>query len=208
MRHKLGDYTVSYRSQQGFTLIEMLIAIAIGSVLIGAVANTFINQRKVYATQEQVALMVQNSSAGLDFMRREIMNAGYDPTETSGAGIVAASLTSLQFTMDLNGDDDIDDADEDVTYSLLDADGDSDLDLIRNPGGGNQLVAENFESLALNYILADETETTAPTAGERSQIRLIEVTLTARTAKPDSQYTANGGYRTHKLTMAIRTRNM
>ena len=97
---------------------------------------------------------------------------------------------------------------EDVTYSLVDFDDDGDMDLVRDAGEGNQLVAENMENLTFSYTLADGTITTNPTAAELGQIRLIEVTLTARTAKPDPKYPHNEGFRTHTLRQAIWLRNL
>jgi prepilin-type N-terminal cleavage/methylation domain-containing protein len=199
---------VPVHSRHGFSLLELLIALAIGMVLLAVVTTTFINQRQVYAVQDEVEGMMQNAMVGLDVMQRDIMFAGYNPTETSGAGIVAATANSLQFTMDLNGDDDLGDPEENVTYALYDADADGDWDLGRDTGTGYQLIAENIVSLSLTYRLADGSETSAPTAAQLSQIRLIDVSLTARTAKPDRQYPANGGYRTQTLTMVIHLRNM
>jgi type IV pilus assembly protein PilW len=190
----------------------MLITLVIGSVLLAAITNTFINQRKIFTIQEQVAAAQQNVMAGLDLMKRDIMMAGYNPLSAPGVGILAADASSVRFTMDLNDDGVITATDdEDVRYSLYDADGDGDLDLGRDATGtgtGNELVAENIETLAFNYILADDTETTTPTAAERDQIHMIEVSLTARTANPDPQRPINGGYRTRKLAMAIQVRNM
>ncbi len=191
---------------RGFTLIEMLIAMAVGTLLLAAVSNTFINQRETYAIRDQVVVMQQNARGAMDFMIRELAMAGYDPSETSGAGIVAASATTIQATMDLNNDGDTGDTDEDVTYALYDAEGDGDLDLGRDTGGGNQLVAVNLQSLALVYTLDNGTTTSNP--ADLSQIRAIDVALTARTAQPDQQYPTNNGYRTLTLTTTIWIRNL
>ncbi len=197
---------MSVRTTTGFTLIEMLIAMAIGTLLLAVVANTFINQRETYAIREQVSTMQQNVMGGMDFIVRELAMAGYDPTEGSGAGIVVATANLIQVSMDLSNDGDTGDADENVTYVLYDAQGDGDLDLGRNTGGGNQLVALNMQSLALTYTLADGTVTAAP--ADLSQIRTISVTLIARTADKDQQYPDNGGYRTVTLNSTVRVRNL
>ena len=150
--------------------------------------------------------MQQNARAGMHFMARELTMAGYDPTETSGAAIVTATATTLQVSMDLNGDGDTADSDEHVTYALYDAEGDGDQDLGRDAGGGSQLVAENIVTLAFAYTLADETTTATP--ADLSQIRSIDVSLTARTATPDPQHATNSGYRTKTLTTTIQVRNL
>jgi type IV pilus assembly protein PilW len=193
---------------RGFTLIELLIAGGIGVFLVGAVASSFISQRRLYASREQVMEVQQNVRGALDFMIREIAMAGYDPTDTAGAGIVSATANAIQFTMDLNRNRDTNDLGENVTYGLYDADGDGDADLGRDlgDGNGNQLVAENISVLTLMYTLADGT--TDPNPADPSQIRSVNVTLTARTAQPDPHRTTQDGYRTRTLTLATEIRNM
>lgn len=193
-------------TQRGFTLIELLIAMTMSLVVLAGVVSVFVNQRKIYSVREHVAEMQQNARAGMYFMARELTMAGYDPTETSGAAIVTAAATTLQVSMDLNGDGDTADSDEHVTYALYDAEGDGDQDLGRDAGGGSQLVAENIVTLAFAYTLADETTTATP--ADLSQIRSIDVSLTARTATPDPQHATNSGYRTKTLTTTIQVRNL
>ena len=61
---------MKFRSEDGFSLIEMLVAMAIGSLMMAAVVNMFINQRKAYSIREQVADMQQNARTAIDFMVR------------------------------------------------------------------------------------------------------------------------------------------
>jgi type IV pilus assembly protein PilW len=199
--------------QGGFSLIEMLIALAVSSVLLAAVNNVFISQRKTYAIREQVAEMQQDVRGGLDLMARELTMAGYDPTECDCAGFVTATATTVQFTSDVTDntgvgdpDGDVGDADENVMYGLYDDAGDGDQDLGRDTGGGYELVAENIQNLALVYTLDDGTTTAAP--ADLSRIRAIDVSLTVRTDKPDPQYATNGGYRSITLNTTIQVRNL
>ena len=64
----------------GFTLVEVLIAMAIGGILLGAVVSTFVLQSKSYDVQEQMTEMVQTARAAMDMISREVRMAGYDPT--------------------------------------------------------------------------------------------------------------------------------
>lgn len=198
----------SWSTQHGFLLVELLIALAISSVLLATVINALINQRQVYTVREQVAEMQQNARIGLDVMIREITMAGYDPTDSENAGFFVANANSLRFKMDLDGDGNPDEADEHVTYALYDADGDGDQDLGRdlNLGGGPQLVAENIQSLAFMYTLADGS--TIATPAVLNEIRAIDIAFTARTAQPDQKYDKNSGYRTQILTTTVQVRNM
>jgi len=200
----VGEYSFK-RGAPGFTLLEVLIAMAIGGLLLGAVISTFILQSKAYDVQEQMTEMVQTARAAMDMIGREVRMAGYDPT---GAGFdgVAYHSAKLQLLADLRGasatdppDGDTDDPNENITY-VYDS---KNLQIDRNTGGGNQPFAENIEAFGFTYLDKDG-HPTATTA----DIRQIRVTITARTARPDSQYSAHGGYRTFTLASLITPVNL
>ena len=197
------------KQQTGFTLIELLISLAIGSLVLASLYNFYITQSNLHAVREQVAEMHQNARIGMALLSREIRMAGYDPTGNAGAGIVVATPTTIQVTFDLNEDGDVNDPNEDITYLLYDSGNDGDLDLGRKPGGGStDPVAENFASLAFSYTLADGSTTESPSAAECSNIRQVQIVLTAQTVWPDSKYPENGGYRTYTLQSVVTPRNL
>jgi prepilin-type N-terminal cleavage/methylation domain-containing protein len=66
---------------RGLTLIELLLAMVISAILIGAVYRTFINQHNTYAVQEQVVDMQQNVRVAINRMMREIRMAGFGNVE-------------------------------------------------------------------------------------------------------------------------------
>ena len=68
---------VSVNTSRGLTLIELMIALSIGMVVLGALTSTFILQRKAYRTQEQVIEMTQIARAAMDMIGREVRMAGY-----------------------------------------------------------------------------------------------------------------------------------
>ena len=61
----------------GATLIELLIALVLSSILVAALYRTFIDQQKTYTVQEQVADMQQSVRVGVDQITRQIRMAGY-----------------------------------------------------------------------------------------------------------------------------------
>ena len=194
-------------NERGFSLVELLIAMTIGLIILTALSSTFLMQRKIYDVQEQVAEMVQNARAAMDMMTREIRMAGYDPkgamqrSDPTGAKFVGIpyDANKLQIYADLNGDEDTDDSHEDITYTY-DA---ANLQIDRNTGGGDQPFAENIQLFTFDY-LDSNGNATAITAN----IRQIKITITARTSKPDRNYTPNSGYRTYTLTSYITPRNL
>lgn len=137
---------------RGFSLVELLIALFISSVMAVAIFNLFIAQNKSFSVQDQVTEMQQNIRAALSIMVKEIRMAGYDPTGKAGAGIVTANPDSIAFTMDLNRDANCNDFNEYITYSLYASD-----DGIRKLGRKakkrehNAPVAEYIEALGFAY---------------------------------------------------------
>jgi type IV pilus assembly protein PilW len=66
-----------FQHAKGVTLIELLIALVISSLLIAALYRTFISQQKTYTVQEQVSDMQQNVRTAINRMMREIRMTGF-----------------------------------------------------------------------------------------------------------------------------------
>ncbi|MEA2014583.1 MAG: prepilin-type N-terminal cleavage/methylation domain-containing protein [Thermodesulfobacteriota bacterium] len=198
----------STTKDDGFTIIELLIAMVVGLVLLGAMYSVFTMHNKIFNTQEQIAEMQQNARAAMDIMTREIRMAGYDPLGSAGAGIISAASDSLNFTLDTTGtadspDGDINDSNENITYSLYTTSGIQKLGRKSTAAASNQPVAEHVQSLAFQYRDANGATTATP-----ANVRRIQVTLTVQTAIPDPDYAVNSGYRTYSLTSVITPRNL
>jgi len=184
--------------ENGFTLIELLIAMALALVVIGALSGAFVSHRKAFNTQEQVSEMIQGARAAMDMIGSEVKMAGYDPTRAGIIGI-PYSATQLEVRADLNGDGDTSDTHEDIIYTY--DSGNKQID--RNTGGGAQPFAENIQSFTFQYL--DNGGNATATAAD---IRQIQITITARTAKPDPDYSTNSGYRTYTLTSYVTPPNL
>ncbi|MBW1669624.1 MAG: PilW family protein [Deltaproteobacteria bacterium] len=63
--------------QKGFTLLELLVAVALGLVIMAAVFKTFKSQQDSYVVQDQVAAMQQNLRAAMYVLTRDLQLAGY-----------------------------------------------------------------------------------------------------------------------------------
>jgi len=193
------------KNEQGFTLVELMVALLISAVVMTGIFMLYRSQQRSYVMQDEVAAMQQNLRSALYFMGREIRMAGCDPTGMAGAGFTVWAAGQLGFTMDTRGKDEDDPPDKDtsdpnetVTYTLADGDGDGSADdLVRNTGGGNQLVAENIA--VLNFTYLDDQGNVAALA---SQIRSVQITLRART---EQRY---GTEKTKTVTTTIKCRNL
>jgi len=190
----------------GFTLIELLVAMAISAIVLSAIVAVFVVQRKSYVAQEQITEMVQTARAAMDMIGREVRMAGYDPTGGDFFGIVY-DASKLQIKADLRGDGtsdgpdgDTSDPNENITYKYYDAT----HQIKRKTGGGSfQPFAENIQAFAFSYLDHDGHVTTMT-----ADIRQIDITITARTSKPDPKYPANNGYRTYTLVSLITPSNL
>ena len=135
----------SYR--HGYSLVELLVAMAITLLVMAGVYKVYVTQQDSYLLQEQVAEMQQNARTAKYIMTREIRMAGYNPTGLAAAGFVSAHNDSIRFTMDITGEDGtITVPGDDITYSVSTAN-----DLERDEGSGKQAVVENVEAIGFAY---------------------------------------------------------
>jgi type IV pilus assembly protein PilW len=88
----------------GFTLAEVLVSLAIISILIAALAGVFERSGKLYTTQNATAALQQEVRAALDVIATEMRMAAYDPRKTDDFVIKKAAATEFRFLSDLDGD--------------------------------------------------------------------------------------------------------
>ena len=195
---------IKRKKSAGFTLVELLIALALSLVVLTSVSSAFISQRKTYDAQEQMTELIQGTRAVMEIITREAKLAGFNPTGSATLVGIPYSTTQLEIRADLDGDGTAtaSDTNELIIYTH---DG-ANLELDRDTGQAfsyAKLLAENIESFAFDYLDADGIATT--TAGD---IRMVEITITARTTKPDPNYGQNSGYRTYTLTSTVSPPNL
>ena len=100
-------------------------------------------------------------------------------------------------------DGDLDDSDENVTYSLYDSGSDGDTDIGRKVGAGNnQPVAENID--ALNFVYLDEDNNVTTNA---DNVRSIQISIVARTQRDDEGYVDSTVYRNKQNTVILAAPN-
>jgi len=168
----------SYNRSKGFTLIEILLAIAISSVVMLALYQTFNLQQKTYIVQDDVASMQQSLRTAMLFLSSDIRMAGYDPLVSGNFAILNIAPknqnSSIQFQIDLNENGMVD-GNETLQYSVADlpiSKPDGSLDLARNNGGGRQLLSENIYKFGLAFAFDNDIdgELDTYTAGSTQQI--------------------------------------
>ena len=196
----------SRNTEHGFSLIELISALGISGIILGAITATLISQSRSYDAQEQINGMQQAARVAMDMITREVRMAGYNPTGAIFVGFHHHN-DKIHIRADLDGDGTADDANENIYYTY-----DATQRIIERDdrdGTGIETLVENIEGpggasgFTLVFLDKDGLATTTD-----ADIRQIQVTITAKTAKSDPNYTSNGGYRTFTLTSLITPRNL
>jgi len=175
---KTGTIHIEHQALRsaGFTLVEVLMCIAILSILFGTIYRTFDTFNRSYAKENVKAGVQQKSRIGIDLMARDIRLAGLDPLGSAGAGFNPANTnaTSVQFTADLNYDGDLDDPFEDMIYAFNGNLLQQTTDLGSGPVTATLL--DNVTALTFSYL--DQADNLLPEPVAADQIRTVLVSLT------------------------------
>jgi type IV pilus assembly protein PilW len=157
------------RSVAGFTMIEMLMALAIVSIAFGTIYKSFEQLNRSTATENVKAGTQQAVRIAVAFMVQDIRLAGLNPLGSPGIGIQAISSDSIEFTMDANFDGDDADTFEDLTYTYNSANG----TLIQTNHLGDMVLVDNITRLNFTYLDSEDQ-----TTSELDEIRSVAISLT------------------------------
>ncbi len=193
-------------SGAGFTLIEMVMALALSFVTVTAVYSLYVSELRAQNVREDRLDMQQQARVVIDVVSRELLMAGFDPRGVNRDVDLSNDFQGVTYhhdrliiKADLSGNGLIVDANESIIF-VYDA---KTHTLRRNTGGGNQPFGENIESFLVEYFDQEGNLTT-----QSSAIRQVGIAVTARTEKPDPQFSKNGGYRTVTLHSKLTPRNL
>jgi len=138
-------------NQKGFTLVDILVGLAMASVLMVAMVSLFTTMGRSYTTQNVAADVQQVARAGVELMIQEMRMAGFDPSGSAAAAIVSNFDDTSVF------DDDHKDMvpDTDATHFAftIDADMDGRIDHCRSDEGTVKCPAkdDNIENELIAY---------------------------------------------------------
>jgi type IV pilus assembly protein PilW len=156
-------------SSAGFTMVEMLMALAIFSIAFGTIYKSFEHLNRSTTTENVKAGIQQSARIAVDFLVQDIRLAGLNPLGSPGIGIQAASSDSIRFTMDVNFDGDDDDTLEDITYALNAANG----TILQTNHLGDEVLIDNVTGLNFVYL-----DTDGQTTSDLAEIRSVIISLT------------------------------
>lgn len=143
--------------ERGFSIVELLIAMAVTLVVTAIASNLIAGSFKVRTRENQKSDALSDAQRALYVMSREIANSGFGLT---GNGIVAAdsNSSSIRVRANLNAFDgqtssgSVTDSDEDVKYILYTSGGASYIiRLDVNTGARTTILANRVDSLVIRY---------------------------------------------------------
>ena len=173
MRTAIEKRHKKWSCDRGFSLVELVVAMAISLVVMAGVYKVYVTQQDTYLLQEQVAEMQQNARVAKYVLTKDIRMVGYNPTRKVNSPTFQTSFVSklpdddsldsdpdrtstgpnsIAFTLDDNGDGVLEaNFDEQVAFRVdggnlerFDVDNDSWL-----------MVVENIEALGFAYAFDD-----------------------------------------------------
>ena len=61
----------------GFSLVELMVALTIGLIILGAVSSLFVSSKQTYTTQDSLARLQENARFAMQFLIKDLRLAGY-----------------------------------------------------------------------------------------------------------------------------------
>ncbi|MCX5831046.1 MAG: prepilin-type N-terminal cleavage/methylation domain-containing protein [Deltaproteobacteria bacterium] len=206
-------------NDRGFTLVELMIAMTVGLVVLGAVYALFTVQSKHLANQEQLAELHQNARVAMDMMVREISMAGYNQRNaatiaaatpevprctnalvtagTSCVGITYAGGDTIKFTADRDGSGSItpddpttgDNDNENVAYDI-----NLSMSIMSLRRNSKYTKSGSSYQPVVEYVhslLFEYYDGATPpaTTAILANIRMVKITIVTRAANVDPNYT-------------------
>lgn len=180
---------------KGFTLVEIMVSMAISSLVIAGIYGVYTIQQRSYTVQEQVSEMQQRIRSALDFMTRNIRMAGYDPSGVCSSNFIIADEDTLifdvcerrtgaqeEFRITLQYDPDPDPPTDKKTGQLNVTRDD------KNTASASPMpLAEGVDAFLFSY--RDEKGKPLPPSPPVQDIKIVEVSMLVRSSYPDPRYT-------------------
>lgn len=89
------------KQMQGFSIVELMVAILIGLIVLAGVVQVVLTSRTTFLSQEEISYIQENSRYAMDVMSKDIQSAGYWGCAGFSPKVAAAAKP---FTADSNAD--------------------------------------------------------------------------------------------------------
>lgn len=215
------------KTKNGYTIVELMIALALTGIILAAVYGVYIAFYKTSGSQDLMIEAQQNAKAGIAVIERNLINAGLNAVTTDV--ITEAAASSMEFILKDSRDDNAAGRRSKVRYVLWNDTDDAAITTGACPAnkncslkqkieycentactsitgtGGHKEVILNVSALAFTYYNTDGTAFTPSDQDTRNNIRLVKVSLTTKTS---SNLPTSGQKSEVKLETQVHLRNM
>ncbi len=196
--------------QKGVTLIELLVALVICAVVIGAIYRLFIIQTRAYTVQDQVVEIQQTVRSAMEVLLRDLRMTGYDDDSAASTVAIATAIpvvaansitVSYEYNLQIYQVAYWTDAFQTLWRQLT----------INGAGQPADILLQNVNNLAFTYGIdtdedGDVDSWVAAGGVGTSKVVAVSVTLTARSTSVNPDVQTRVSPRT--LTSAVSFRNL
>ena len=192
----------AWRSEVGFSLIEILITTGLLIVIVGAASTLFVDISKGHVAQQDASEMQQNERFAMDAVLRAVRGAGNNPLGLSFDRFDLdpdgdAQFNSLRIRSDFNPPDgDLNDPEEVLLFSvsngvlqMTDELSGTTTELAHNIAGMTLLFFDSSSNPYANVAALAPLQSVDPDTGSVvtnvNALRTVQVTLAGRTTRND-----------------------
>jgi prepilin-type N-terminal cleavage/methylation domain-containing protein len=181
-RQFVGQKAIHSYSKSGFSLVELILAMGISTVILIAIYSVFTITSKNFTTQNATASAQQSLRTAIGLMARDIRAAGLDPIDSDNFGFEHATRTKIGITADsidgsgeFNGT--VDDTNfERITYEFKD--NQIEQTLYGDTASAAPLIS-NIDDVEFKYFDSANNDLGDPVpADQREDIRTVEIQIT------------------------------
>jgi type IV pilus assembly protein PilW len=196
-----------WKNQKGFTLTEVLVAMGLSLIVLGAVYGVYRVQAHTVRAQEFKMEAQEDARASLDMMVREIRNLGFfsSGATCTAVPILQANATTFQFVYDVDNNCTFTGtmaavgADENVTYTLIGGN----ITRAVNGGTAQPLTAGNITNAVL-FTYFDANGADLGVNPPLANIKRVSITVSVQSRSTDAQF---GGGQLITMTSNVDLRN-
>lgn len=81
---------------RGFTLVELMIALTLGALLLGAAIELLVSSQRVYRLADDLSRIQENGIAAIDLLEEDIRYAGYTPAHHPAVAVLPRNCVRNQ----------------------------------------------------------------------------------------------------------------
>jgi prepilin-type N-terminal cleavage/methylation domain-containing protein len=216
------------KGDRGFTLIELMIALAALGILLTAIYRVFSTQDRMFRNQEQISSLQENLRSTVEYINQELTWMGY---QVPGLSVLRAAETDLIFKANIPN------SGTTIQYVRYRFDANTNTisraagDALSDVTGSMAIMANDIAGLSFSYINVLNAVLTATDAAplvadelggtddaSLLMIQRVKARVTARTTRPDNFYThpatastatpwGGDAYRTRSAVLDLKARN-